>query len=84
MSDENTGSIHERITELVHAERALREELQDGVITAGEEHRRLKEIEESLDQCWDLLRQRDALRSAGKNPDDATARPVAQVEGYVN
>jgi hypothetical protein len=84
LSDENTGSIHERITELVQTERALRQELQDGVITAGEEHRRLKEVEDSLDQCWDLLRQRDALRAVGKNPDEAAARPVTQVEGYVN
>jgi len=84
LSDEHTGSIHERITELVDTERALRQELQDGVISAGEEHRRLKEVEEALDQCWDLLRQRDALRSAGRNPDDATARPVKQVEGYIS
>jgi hypothetical protein len=84
LSDEKAGSIHHQISELVDTERALRQELQDGVISAEVEHRRLKEVEEALDQCWDLLRQRDALRSAGKNPDDAAARPVKQVEGYVN
>jgi len=45
---------------------------------------RLEKLQVELDQCWDLLRQRDALRSAGRNPDDATARPVEQVEGYIS
>ncbi|HST84308.1 MAG TPA: DUF2630 family protein [Kineosporiaceae bacterium] len=83
-SDEKAGSIHQQITELVHAERALRDQLQAGTISATEEHRRLREVEEALDQCWDLLRQRDALRAVGKNPNEATARPVEQVEGYRN
>jgi hypothetical protein len=82
MSDDKAGGIHHQITELVHTERDLREQLQAGTISADEEHQKLREVEEALDQCWDLLRQRDALRSAGKNPDDATVRPVEQVEGY--
>ena len=82
MSDDKAGGIHHQITELVHTERDLREQLQAGTISADEEHQKLREVEEALDQCWDLLRQRDALRSAGKNPDDATVRPVKQVEGY--
>jgi hypothetical protein len=81
---DNADSIHHRITELVHTERALREQLQVGEISEADEHRKLREIEEALDQCWDLLRQRDALRSAGKNPDEATVRPAEQVEGYRN
>jgi hypothetical protein len=84
LSDEKTGSIHQQITELVHTERDLREQLQAGTISATEEHRRLREVEEALDQCWDLLRQRDALRSVGKDPEAATVRPVDQVEGYRN
>ena len=84
MSDENVGNIHQQITDLVHTERDLREQLQAGTISAAEEHRKLQEVEEALDQCWDLLRQRDALRNAGKNPDDATVRPAEQVEGYRN
>ena len=84
MSDEKVGHIHQQITELVQIERVLREQLQAGTISAAEEHQKLQEVEEALDQCWDLLRQRDALRSIGKNPDEATARPVEQVEGYQN
>jgi DNA-binding transcriptional ArsR family regulator len=34
----------------------------------------LEEIRVSLDQCWDLLRQRRALRDAGKDPEGAQAR----------
>jgi hypothetical protein len=36
----------------------------------------------SLDQCWDLLRQRRALRESGLNPDAASARPPEVVERY--
>lgn len=84
MSDEKVGSIHQQIAELVHTERELREQLQAGTISAAEEHQKLQDVEEALDQCWDLLRQRDALRAVGKDPNDATARPVEQVEGYRN
>jgi hypothetical protein len=36
-----------------------------------------------LDRCWDLLRQRRALRSAGGDPDEAAARDERTVEGYL-
>ena len=36
-----------------------------------------------LDQCWDLLHQRRARRSAGMDPDQAAVRPETTVEGYV-
>ena len=62
---------------------------------AAEEHRlfqhealtdadraRLAEINIELDQCWDLLRQRQALRDAGRNPNDAQVRPPEIVENY--
>ena len=48
-------------------------------LTADE---RLQQLEEDLDQCWDLLRQRRAKRQYGENPDEAEARPITQVEGY--
>jgi hypothetical protein len=44
---------------------------------------RLRELEVQLDQCWDLLRQRRARRTAGENPDDAETRPADVVEGYL-
>ena len=43
---------------------------------------RLAKINVELDQCWDLLRQRQALRDAGRNPADAHVRPPETVEGY--
>lgn len=44
---------------------------------------RLRELAVELDQCWDLLRQRRARRSAGEDPDQAQARPGNVVEGYL-
>lgn len=73
-----------RINELVAEEKALREQLQHGEIDGSEEHQRLHQLEVQLDQCWDLLRQRRALRDAGGNPDDAAVRPAGEVEGYLN
>lgn len=46
------------------------------------DRKRLTKIEVELDQCWDLLRQRRALRDAGENPDDAQIRPPEIVEKY--
>jgi hypothetical protein len=43
---------------------------------------RRRELEEQLDQCWDLLRQRQAKREFGDNPDEAHARPIPEVEHY--
>jgi hypothetical protein len=67
----------------VDEEHTLRERLQKGDLTADEEHQRLRSLEEELDQCWDLLRQRRARRDVGENPDDATSRPSGEVEGYL-
>ena len=44
---------------------------------------RLAEIKVELDQLWDLLRQRRALRDAGRNPDDARMRDAGTVERYL-
>jgi Protein of unknown function (DUF2630) len=74
--------IHERISGLIAEEKSLREQLGQGKISEDEEHARLKDVEVQLDQCWDLLRQRDALRAVGQDPDDAEARPASTVEGY--
>ena len=54
---------------------------EDGL--SDQEHRRLKAIEVQLDQCWDLLRQRRALRDIGGDPREAEVRPAGQVEGYL-
>ena len=44
---------------------------------------RLRAIELELDDCWDLLRQRRALRDAGASPDQAEARETDTVERYL-
>ena len=43
---------------------------------------RLAEVKVQLDQCWDLLRQRRALREFGEDPDKAKVRPAKIVENY--
>ena len=72
-----------RINELVAEEKALREQLQHGEISESEEHQRLRHLEVELDQCWDLLRQRRALRETGRDPREARVRPAGEVEGYL-
>jgi len=42
----------------------------------------MEALEVTLDQCWDLLRQRRARRHAGENPDEAGVRPPGVVENY--
>lgn len=76
-------SIHDHITQLIAEERDLRGRLGRGEISRDEENRRLRDLEVSLDQCWDLLRQRQARRDAGVDPDDASVRPADVVEKYL-
>lgn len=73
-----------RINALVAEEKELRAKVQRGEISEDEEHSRLRAVETQLDQCWDLLRQRRALRETGGDPQDAHVRPGDQVEGYLN
>ena len=73
--------ILHRITALVDEEHAL-ERSHVGKGLSGDEVARLQEVEVALDQCWDLLRQRRARRSAGQDPSEAEARPESTVEGY--
>lgn len=46
------------------------------------DRKRLAEVQVELDQCWDLLRQRRALRDVGLDPEDAQVRPPQIVENY--
>lgn len=75
--------IHVRLQKLVDDEHALRDSLSRGEITPEEEQTRLREIEIALDQSWDLLRQRQALREAGADPEQARERSAGEVEGYL-
>ena len=78
MDDEE---IVRQINELAAEEHRL-ERTHVGAGLADEELARLRAIEVSLDQCWDLLRQRRARRASGQEPDDAEVRPEGTVEGY--
>jgi hypothetical protein len=74
--------IRQHISDLVEEERDLRRALSRHEIEADDEHARLQAIERELDQCWDLLRQRDARREFGEDPDAARVRDANVVEGY--
>jgi hypothetical protein len=76
------SALYAQIGDLVKEERELRRRLTAGEITRDEEHARLAQVESALDQCWDLLRQRDARREFHENPDDAEVRPERVVESY--
>ena len=75
------SQIHGTIEQLVGEEHELWEREASGSAT-DRERQRLREVGISLDQCWDLLRQRRALREAGRDPDAADVRRPEVVEGY--
>ncbi len=80
MSDQD---ILATIAQLVEDEHALRAKTEAGELDPATEQRRLAELETTLDQCWDLLRQRRARVDAGQSPDDAQVQAASQVEGYL-
>ncbi|MDN5854908.1 MAG: DUF2630 family protein [Actinomycetia bacterium] len=71
------------ISALVEEEHRLRSRLERGEITADAERERLGALEVELDRCWDLLRQRRALKETGQDPETAHVRPGGQVEDYL-
>ena len=75
MSDQ---SILDHISGLIAEEHQLRE----GSASPEGKADRLKHVEEQLDQCWDLLRQRRAKREFGDDPESAQVRDVGTVERY--
>jgi hypothetical protein len=79
MADSTTDhTILKKIEGLVHEEQHLygKGELAD------HDQVRLEAIKIELDQCWDLLRQRDARREFGQDPNEAKVRPPSVVERY--
>jgi Protein of unknown function (DUF2630) len=83
MSDE---SIAARIESLVAEEHELRgrEQADSTDVQALEaDEARLRAVEVELDRCWDLLRQRRALRDAGSDPEQARVRDANTVEHYL-
>jgi hypothetical protein len=78
---EDEAQIHGRIEQLVAEERELWERGSAGNSRDGD-RQRLQELKIALDQYWDLLRQRRALRESGQDPDAAELRGRDVVEGY--
>jgi hypothetical protein len=73
--------IHQHINELVAEEHRL-ERSHPGRELSDAERQRLERLGVELDRLWDLLRQRDARRHAGMDPDEAQERPADVVEEY--
>jgi hypothetical protein len=69
------ASLIARINDLVAEEQTLQE-------ASGHDVERLRALEVTLDECWDLLRQRRARREFGLDPDDASPRGEKTVEHY--
>jgi Protein of unknown function (DUF2630) len=79
-------SIANRIESLVSEEHELRrreESDHSDVDRLEADQERLRAVEIELDRCWDLLRQRRALRDVGANPEDAHVRDADTVERYL-
>ena len=74
--------MFERINELAAEEEGLWERAGDGDGLDASQRDRLETIRVELDQCYDLLHQRHARRSAGLDPDGARVRPPEIVERY--
>jgi len=86
MGDMSDESIASRIERLVAEEHGLRHREESDSMNAERlesDQERLRAVEIELDRCWDLLRQRRALRDAGANPDDAHVRDPDTVERYL-
>lgn len=69
---------------LNHIQRLVAEEhrLHEAEELHKADRKRLAQVQIELDQCWDLLRQRRALRDVGLDPDEAEVRPPQVVENY--
>jgi hypothetical protein len=75
------AEIHGSIDRMVAEEHELWEREAAGQATDSD-RQRLEALRVSLDQCWDLLRQRRARREAGQSPEGAELRSPEVVERY--
>jgi hypothetical protein len=85
LTDEQVGA---RIEELEGEERRLRRDEREAAEARGSKRvaadaQRLEALRIELDQLWDYLRQRRALRDAGQDPDGAQMRGPGTVERYL-
>ena len=75
------AAIHDRIEKLVAEEHELWQRESAGDLD-DTTRQRLRDLQVQLDQAWDLLRQRKALRGANLDPDVAAERDPSTVENY--
>jgi hypothetical protein len=73
--------ILEQINALAHEEHGLFEREARGQAT-DDDVKRLRQLQKTMDQCWDFLRQWRAKREFGFNTDEAKVRDEKTVEGY--
>lgn len=64
---------------LVAQERRLRDEHGHDPEGKTPDHEHLVEVKRNLDQMWDLLRRRRAMRAAGQNPDSIDVRGTLHI-----
>jgi Protein of unknown function (DUF2630) len=79
----NDRDVVEHISELVAEEHDLRSHAHGGAPLSAEDSERIQQLEVQLDQCWDLLRRRQAREEFGQDPsDEGSVRPASVVERY--
>ena len=83
MSDESIAARIERLVAEEHELLGREESDRKDMDSLDDDRERLRAVEVELDRCWDLLRQRRALRRAGGNPEDAHVRDASTVERYL-
>jgi len=77
-NEKSDASVLQHIDQFVKEEERLYSQKE----LRNEDEARLAALKVELDQCWDLLRQRRALREFGKDPDQAKVRSANVVENY--
>ena len=83
MSDESIATRIERLVAEEHELRDSEQQHRDDEAALAEHRGRLEAVQVELDRCWDLLRQRRALRRGGGDAEDASLRDADTVEGYL-
>jgi Protein of unknown function (DUF2630) len=83
VSDKSIASTIERLVAEEHQLRGREAADSSNEEALGADKERLQAVEVELDRCWDLLRQRRALRDAGADPELAEARDAETVERYL-
>jgi hypothetical protein len=73
--------VEDRIDQLIEREHDLRRHAEGRRLTE-EEQVELRALEVRLDQLWDLLRRRRALRGTDRDPENERVRSEDVVEHY--